>query len=335
MDQIRGFSIRIFVPSGLPEGVRLISKSNWCGLGIEFPRTAFAEARRIGQLAQTGVYILIDPFDAGGLPKVYVGEADDVAGRLGRPDHVNRDFWTRAIAFVSKDQTLNKTHAKFIEADLYKRAKDLGKYELENRQKPGSYNLSEEDRQDALAFLDDVLLCLRTLGYDGFEAGDEGGTQVPRELQSSSLPDDSASISVEYKVSGKGVEAKGFETSGGGFRVLSGSGASGQPADKWLEKGGSSVQLRQTLIERGVLVPKGAGPDYEFHENYEFRSPSLAVGIVLAGFYSGPSELEDASGQTLRDNRQSGADGTNSEDREEDTSADEVSDTPSSGPATV
>jgi hypothetical protein len=32
------FTIRIFVPDGDPEGVRIIDRLNWTGLGIAFPR---------------------------------------------------------------------------------------------------------------------------------------------------------------------------------------------------------------------------------------------------------------------------------------------------------
>jgi len=32
------FTIRIFVPDGNPEGVRIIDRMNWTGLGIAFPR---------------------------------------------------------------------------------------------------------------------------------------------------------------------------------------------------------------------------------------------------------------------------------------------------------
>src|SRR5690606_23525308 len=39
------FTIRIFVPDGDPEGVRLIDRMNWTGLGIVFPRGKWPEVR--------------------------------------------------------------------------------------------------------------------------------------------------------------------------------------------------------------------------------------------------------------------------------------------------
>ena len=40
-----GFSVKIFVPAGDPEGIRVIEKSNWSGKGIVFPRSLFTEVR--------------------------------------------------------------------------------------------------------------------------------------------------------------------------------------------------------------------------------------------------------------------------------------------------
>ena len=45
MNESLGFSVRIFVPSGDPEGPRVIEKSNWTGQGLIFPRSLFAEVR--------------------------------------------------------------------------------------------------------------------------------------------------------------------------------------------------------------------------------------------------------------------------------------------------
>ncbi len=37
------FTIRIFVPDGDPEGVRLIDRMNWTGLGLVFRRSDWSE----------------------------------------------------------------------------------------------------------------------------------------------------------------------------------------------------------------------------------------------------------------------------------------------------
>ena len=45
MAKAGGFSVRTFVPSGEPDGLRTVEKSNWIGHGVVFPRSEFAEAR--------------------------------------------------------------------------------------------------------------------------------------------------------------------------------------------------------------------------------------------------------------------------------------------------
>lgn len=45
MTELRGYSVRIFIPSGEPEGLRIVEKSNWTGLGLVFPR---ARLQRLG-----------------------------------------------------------------------------------------------------------------------------------------------------------------------------------------------------------------------------------------------------------------------------------------------
>ena len=53
MNELLGFSARIFVPDGDPEGLRVIEKSNWTGQGIVFPRSLFAEVRHREDASQT------------------------------------------------------------------------------------------------------------------------------------------------------------------------------------------------------------------------------------------------------------------------------------------
>jgi len=53
-----GFSVRIFIPSGKPEGLRIVEKSNWTGQGLVLPRALYAEVRKRPELGRTGVYIL-------------------------------------------------------------------------------------------------------------------------------------------------------------------------------------------------------------------------------------------------------------------------------------
>lgn len=78
----RPFSIRIFVPSGDPDGLRLVEKSNWSGIGLVFNRTNFKEALGREEIGRTGIYVLVGSSEDNALPVIYVGEGDPVQERL-------------------------------------------------------------------------------------------------------------------------------------------------------------------------------------------------------------------------------------------------------------
>ena len=53
------YSIRIFLPNGEPNGLRILSRPNWTGTGVTFARTGFQEATKRKELSQAGVYVLV------------------------------------------------------------------------------------------------------------------------------------------------------------------------------------------------------------------------------------------------------------------------------------
>jgi hypothetical protein len=77
----------------------------------------------------------IAPGERGQLPRGYVGEGDAVAARLDH--HVrNKEFWTHAAGFTSKDQNLNKAHVQYLEARLVQLAGEAKRCELDNGNVP-------------------------------------------------------------------------------------------------------------------------------------------------------------------------------------------------------
>ena len=327
MDHDKAFSIRFFIPSGEPGRLRLVTKTNWCGLGFEMPRIFLGEAGPRPELKGTGVYLLYSAEDASGLPRIYIGEADNVYKRLLQHD-AGKDFWDQAVAFVSKDQTLNKAHARWIEQQMLNQARQAARYKIANKQvNAGSQErpLSEEDRADATAFLQDLLLCLRAMGYDGFEGSHRvdvaparseptGPTGLAPDMQQGDqgMPDGL------LRVETKGASATGYFTSSGGFVVEEGSTAVGIPAPKWLTDRRPGVSLRETLIgELGVLKEMPDTDLLRFTRDYEFRSANMAVAVVCASSVSAPNYLKDDSGKSLKEIRQAVADQLSDDDDDE------------------
>lgn len=275
---IRPFSIRIFVPAGDPDGIRTIEKSNWTGCGIVIPRSLFGEARSRKELSRTGVYVLIGPPEESGLPRIYVGEGDPIKPRLEQ--HASqKDFWTKCIAFTSKDENLNKAHVQQLEARLVELARRAKRCVLDNGNVPQLPSLSEADAADADGFLAEMLLCLPVLGVDVFSPpAAEGAVGSSRQLV----------------VRAKGIEAQGFETPGG-FLVRAGSGA---VLDEVPSLPKHISETRHALRGNGVL--RVDGDRYIFTQDYVFASPSTAAGVVMGRNANGRLEWRTADGRTLK-----------------------------------
>jgi len=277
MRTAKGFSVRIFIPSGEPEGLRIVEMSNWTGQGLVFPRAQYAEARKRPELNRTGVYVLWGPGETGQLPRVYVGEGDVVLPRLDQHAR-QKDFWTHAAVFTSKDQNLNKAHVQYLEARLVELAAEAKRAELDNGNVPQRPTLSEPDTADAEGFLSNLLLCLPVVGVNLFEKAKVD-----------------AAHSNELYLKAKGIEARGIESSDG-FVVVAGS-----RAVKMVVPSCHAylVELRNSLVEQGVLIPDGDG--YRLTQDYAFNSPSTAAGVLLGRSANGRIEWKDAYGRTLKE----------------------------------
>src|SRR5688500_15768112 len=154
----RPFSIRIFLADGTPSGLKFVEKSNWTGVGAVCPRPRFSSVKGRKEFARAGVYVLIGPSDASGIPQAYIGEGDPVRTRL-EDHHSKKDFWTVTLFFTSKDSNLNKAHIEFLEHRLIAIAKDAKRCKLENGNSPSAPSLSEAESADVEAFLEEMLLC--------------------------------------------------------------------------------------------------------------------------------------------------------------------------------
>lgn len=282
MSTSTGFSVRIFIPSGEPEGLRIVEKSNWTGQGLVFPRAQYPEVRHRPELQRTGVYVLWGPGESGQLPRVYVGEGDLVRPRLDQ--HLKqKDFWTHAVVFTSKDQNLNKAHVQYLEARLVALAAEAKRAELDNGNVPQPPVLSEADAADAEGFLADLLLCLPVVGVTLFEKSKAGAR------------------SQDLFLKAKGIEACGADTAEG-FVVRAGSQA---VKDEVASIHAYLTDLRKSLLAHGVL--EAAGASYRLTQDYTFNSPSTAAGVLLGRSSNGRVEWKDAKGRTLKEIQEAAA----------------------------
>jgi hypothetical protein len=192
------FTIRIFVPDGDPEGVRIIDRLNWTGLGIAFPREHWPRVRSRTEFGKTGVYVLVGYVTEDGLPTLYIGQGDGVRSRIEA--HVqNKDFWEWAVTFVSNAANggLNRAHITWLEYALVARAQSVKRSHLDNGNTPQEPALSEAEKADTQGFLKEVLQILPLLGLRAFEQPRAVATPMARTPETSALPYDATTSTGE------------------------------------------------------------------------------------------------------------------------------------------
>ena len=121
------------------------------------------------------------------------------------------------------------------------------------------------------------------------------GAQAFELASSSSLNNASAPL---LNCRGKGLEAKGFESTQG-FVVKAGSQAMLEVVPSMQEHARVAYDKRQEVIENGVLKPSASC--YVFDQDYSFTSPSMAAAIVLGRSANGRVEWKDTQGRTLKE----------------------------------
>jgi hypothetical protein len=273
----RPFSIHIYLPDGTPDGIRIISKSNWTGCGIVCPRALLPEARKRDEFSGTGVYLLEGPPDQSELPSLYIGQGDCIRTRLDQHQS-GKDFWTRAVFFVSKDGSLNRAHFLYLEAHLIELALEAKRVRLENQTVPSHPKLSEPDTADVKSFLEDMLSILPLVGITGFEK--PKAARRKKDL---------------LHATGKGATATGYEAPEG-FVVLK---DSLFRLDEVSSIHAYMSAIRRDLENQGVLVRTEDA--FVLAQDYIFNSPSTAAGVVLGRTANGRIEWKDDGGRTLKE----------------------------------
>jgi hypothetical protein len=280
----RGTSIRIFLADGTPDGLRLIEKSLWTGIGIVCSRNQYLEVRNRDEFESPGIYVLTGPDpDVPGGQSVYIGQAEIARQRLDQHSK-GKDFWTQLVLFTNKDANLNNAHFRYLEARLIQRGNQAKRAKLENGNQPGVPQLFEADKADAESFLDNMLLIYPLVGIDAFEV------VVSQPEVESPVP----SVPAErFKMTVRGVNATGRLTSDG-FLVEMGSFAVSKAVHSF---SGGYLALRDELIRNGVLVTEG--DRMRFSQDYPFKSPSAAGSVIRGGNTNGRTAWKTADGRTL------------------------------------
>jgi hypothetical protein len=163
------FTIRVFVPDGDPQGVKIVDRLNWTGVGVAFPRGSWPQLSKRAEFTRAGVYILTGTAEgiSDDLPTVYVGQGETIGIRIAAHSQ-QKDFWDWGYAFVSSGQPLNRAHTTWLEYALLQRANSAKRCHLDNGNLPNEPGLSESEKADTVGFLGEMLRILPLLGVHVF-----------------------------------------------------------------------------------------------------------------------------------------------------------------------
>ena len=279
-------SVIVFLLSGDPNSLKSVKKSNSTGRGLVIIRAIFMDSRRRADLYVAGVYLLVGVSELFALPSLYIGESDAVKPWLD--SHAKqKDFWTHAVVFTSKDTNLNKAHVQRLEAWLVHPASRAMRCIVQNGSCPVAPSLSEAEEASAEKFFDDLLLGLLILGYCQFE---DSATAASNAGHAGSF---------SWHLTAKGIAATDVDTPTG-FVVRRSSRAviGDEITPSMLVYIPHAKDRCDDLVRQGSLVEDGN--EYLCFQDYVCGSPSTVASVVMGRNVNGRVDWKAANGQSLK-----------------------------------
>ena len=269
-------TIKTFLIDGDPNGRLSCELSNWSCKAYKIPRIHLKESKNREDIKGTGIYILFGSDDEG-VETAYIGESEEVFNRLTK--HLSeKEFWTEAIIFISKDENLNKAHIKFIEHELYTIAKDVNRYKLTNANTPKRSSISESDQAEMVEFIYNIKLLTNSLGFKIFENLGNASSETKMENEQ-----------FFYIKGVRGAEAVGKMTSEG-FVVLKDSLIANEVVESFSDN---------LAKHRNKLLEKSNG--FSLSENVLFSSPSMAASIIMGRSANGLTNWKLKNGKSIKE----------------------------------
>jgi hypothetical protein len=278
-----GRSLELYFIEGRPDGMLTAEVFNWTGHVLMTPRTRIDAALARKEARYTGVYILLGERD--GEPRAYIGEGENISDRIRNHD-TEKDWWTSAVLVTTGANALNKAHVKYLEARLVEEARESRRVTLDNGNTPPRPSLSEAAQSNMEAFLGYLLMVLPALRVDMFIKNIRPKANQARSERTSDAP--------RFVLENRKRGLKAYATlEDGDFIVEAGSQANVAWDGVNTKHSGYAV-LHEDLQRTGVL--KSEGDHLVFTENYAFKSPSAAAGVVNGRPSNGTLEWKLADG---------------------------------------
>lgn len=290
-----GRTLKLYLVDGTPSGVITAELGVSSMRAAVASRTALPELIKRKEASQTGIYLIAGPDpDLPTRDLVYVGEGDQVKSRLAAHDSDEaKDFFTRAVFVVSKDENLTKAHGRYLESRLISQIKTAGRARLANGTAPDFSGLPEPEIADMERVLAEIEVLLPVLGFDVLRP-------VGKPIQT--VSETTTTVAERFfKYDYLDILARAKE-SGGEFVLLNGSQVN-KKETKTCNDG--AKRNRAEALEAGDITEiPGDDKRWRTTKDLVFRSPSGAASFVYGGNISGPQYWTDeTTGKTYAEIR--------------------------------
>ncbi|MFP3714935.1 GIY-YIG nuclease family protein [Puerhibacterium sp. TATVAM-FAB25] len=286
-----GKQVRLFLVDGTPGGLMTAEIMNWTGHVLRGKREKLAEIRRRDEAKRTGIYILLGEDETAGVRSAYIGQSDDVAGRLAQHD-AKKPFWDEVVVVTSKDTNLTSAHVRYLESRLIRLAKSIGRVPLMNGNEPsGGADLPEADASDMDYFIEQLRILLPVLGVDIFRGRAQQLSARPTPAPAPATTPTAATTSSElgdlspvFRLTNRaGVDARA-QLVDGEFTVLAGSviraemRVSNTTRTNTLRQFAARSAIHEKVMTDATRDPSGATAT--LNHDVVFTSPSAAAAVV-------------------------------------------------------
>jgi len=272
--QKSGQVLQILIPSGNPNGLKVIGINGWSGKCFVVPRQNLKELREHPDIQKPGLYILFGTDEVSGEKLAYIGESESFFHRVNTHD-AKKDFWNIAVIFTGE---LNRAYVKYLEHRATALAKDAKRMNMQNKVQPQENSLSDFDKVAVEKYFENVRFILSALNYELFDVLEEAITDGSM-----------------YYLNGRGYKARAHLLDNGDMLVLAGGLASIKESASFR---GWSKAARTRFLEEGRLRPYNENM-YELTKDTLFKSPSAAAATMSARSINGWWAWKDGDGRTM------------------------------------
>lgn len=272
-----GRSIRIFLVDGTATGIMTTEIMNWTGKVIVAPRAQLVSLAQRSETKRTGIYALVGEDPSSPLKdKIYIGESDNVLKRLTQHNSdTAKDFWSRTVIVISKDENLTKAHVRYLESRLIQIAARTGRATLENGTSPDMPCLPEPDVVDMEYFLEQLLTLLPVLNFPFATPAPTISTVLAVQTDQPALTERNSASPI-FAANSSEYNAQAQEINGQ-FVILKGSKIKKEIKSSL---GATYRAMRDQFIKDGTLVETPDGVSLQLTVDVSISSPSGAASIT-------------------------------------------------------